>query len=432
MRWPIAVFALPLGCANVWGFEEPVLDAGPPPIVREPCFENDKIEIDDCGDGASRSRVCLEGGWSSFSACAKPGWRAVPPAPIAGRISHSAVWTGDELIVWGGRGPDEAFNDGAAYDPVKDTWRVLAPAPLSPRIDHVAVWMGKEMLVWGGRIDGSSTTSYFADGATYDPRSNTWQRVAGSPMSSRARVAAVWSTTTREVLLWGGVYEFDFVAKDGAAFDPETRKWTHLSLTEAAPRAAPGSLWDGTRMVVVGGECKGIAAKPCNDVWAYEPSAGLWEKLATLPTAYAPDLGFAFTAAGPRRAQAALFAGEKMTTKYGNGAFFDPATRAWTDIAAPATELGEEPARTFATTFWAEDRLWVYGGFIAGGGFDDHGAIWDPKTRAWSVMPASDLGPRMAASATSTHDDTFVWGGRREGTDWFVHLNEGRALRHAR
>ena len=98
-----------LGCTRVWGFEEPVLaDAGPAPVVREPCFENDKVEVKACEDGDS-SRVCTPDGWSSWTACAKAGFRDLPPAPIAGRIWHSAVWTGDELIIWGGRGPNEAY-----------------------------------------------------------------------------------------------------------------------------------------------------------------------------------------------------------------------------------------------------------------------------------------------------------------------------------
>jgi N-acetylneuraminic acid mutarotase len=416
-----------IGCAKVWGFEEPVLDAGPPAVVREPCFENDKIERRSCAGGES-SRLCTPDGWSSWSACAKPGFRAMAAAPIKGRIWHSMVWTGDELIVWGGRGPEEAFNDGAAYDPVKDTWRVIAPAPLSPRVDHAAIWMGTQMLVWGGRIDGAPSTTYFADGATYDPRTNTWERVAGSPMSARARVAAVWSTTTREVLLWGGIYEFDFYSADGAAFDPTTRKWTHLSITTATPRAAQSSFWDGTRMVVVGGECRGFAAKPCNDVWAYEPAGGLWEQLAPFPSWYGPNQSYAFTVAG--KSSMALFGGEKTTTKYGNGALFDAASKSFTQIAAPTTELGPTPARVFATAFFADSKLWIHGG-STGTTFDDHSATWDPATATWS--PAiTELGPRMAASAISTHDDTFVWGGRRDDAvlETFVNLNDGRVLRH--
>ncbi|MGZ3453540.1 MAG: Kelch repeat-containing protein [Polyangiales bacterium] len=428
MKRALLLLSCIVGCARVWGFEEPTLDAGPPAIVREPCFENGKSEIETC-DGGQRSRICNPDGWSSFSACAAAGWRDLPPAPIAGRIWHSTVWTGEELIVWGGRGPDEAYADGAAYDPVKNSWRVLAPAPLGARIDHAAVWTGSQMLVWGGRNDPTVGTTYFADGATYDPRTNTWERLPGSPMSNRARVAAVWSTTTREVLLWGGIYEFDFNSNDGAAFDPVTRKWTYLPNTAATPRAATASFWDGARMVVVAGECKQSTKGPCNDAWAYDPSTNLWDSLGAAPKTFATDEHYS---SADRGSVMALFGGDVLAKRVGNGVLFDAHTKGWADIPAPTTELGPTPERDFATVWWAEGKLAVYGGFVTAG-FDDHLATYDPKAKTWTAMPSPGLGPRMAASATRSHDDVFVFGGRREGDGgaFFAHLADGRIYRLA-
>jgi N-acetylneuraminic acid mutarotase len=83
-------------------------------------------------------------------------------APDA-RSSHSAVWTGSEMIVWGGtRGnllPGD-LNTGGRYDPVGDDWTAtsLASAPAA-RDSHTAVWTGSEMIVWGGRIDSDSAGS---------------------------------------------------------------------------------------------------------------------------------------------------------------------------------------------------------------------------------------------------------------------------------
>ena len=53
-----------------------------------------------------------------------------------GRIAHTAVWTGNEMIVWGGVDETSACvtNDGGRYDPSADSWiadhhrrRTLAP-----------------------------------------------------------------------------------------------------------------------------------------------------------------------------------------------------------------------------------------------------------------------------------------------------------------
>jgi N-acetylneuraminic acid mutarotase len=82
--------------------------------------------------------------WHPLSADGAPSSRWTP----------FAVWTGRELIVWGGgtatgeRRP-VALDDGAAYDPATDTWRTLPPAPILGRRWGVAVWTGEEMLVWG-------------------------------------------------------------------------------------------------------------------------------------------------------------------------------------------------------------------------------------------------------------------------------------------
>src|SRR6266496_5673326 len=73
----------------------------------------------------------------------------------SGRVYHTAIWTGSEMIVWGGQ--DENFrtvNTGGKYSPGTDSWVatsvINAPAG---RASHTAVWSGGEMLVRGGVDD---------------------------------------------------------------------------------------------------------------------------------------------------------------------------------------------------------------------------------------------------------------------------------------
>src|SRR4029453_2972410 len=79
--------------------------------------------------------------------------------PAVARANHTAVWTGAEMIVWGGdEPPDTLFTGtGSLLDPAATTWRSTTntDAP-SPRIFHTAVWTGSEMIVWGGQ---SGTTT---------------------------------------------------------------------------------------------------------------------------------------------------------------------------------------------------------------------------------------------------------------------------------
>src|SRR4029077_7423325 len=73
-------------------------------------------------------------------------------APSA-RDSHTAVWTGGEMIIWGGIFccPAIDFNTGGRYNPGIDSWTAtsIGNAPFA-RENHTAVWTGSEMIVWGG------------------------------------------------------------------------------------------------------------------------------------------------------------------------------------------------------------------------------------------------------------------------------------------
>ncbi|NRQ31870.1 hypothetical protein HII36_08455 [Nonomuraea sp. NN258] len=111
--------------------------------------------------------------------------RQVSPLPAAGpapRGHHTAVWTGTELIVWGGDDGRRTLSDGARYHPVRKTWTRLPPPPIRPRSHHVAAWTGKEMIVWGGTSTPAETGfAALADGARYDPATGTWRRISPAP-----------------------------------------------------------------------------------------------------------------------------------------------------------------------------------------------------------------------------------------------------------
>ena len=55
------------------------------------------------------------------------------------------------MIVWGGYETAAALNDGGRYNPAANSWTAVpttgAPAA---RYRHTAVWTGSEMIVWGG------------------------------------------------------------------------------------------------------------------------------------------------------------------------------------------------------------------------------------------------------------------------------------------
>lgn len=80
------------------------------------------------------------------------------------------------MIIWGGQ-----TNAGGRYNPVTNTWTPtsLTNAP-SAREEHTAVWTGSEMIVWGGRFTNPSNneTNYFDNGGRYNPATDTWAATA--------------------------------------------------------------------------------------------------------------------------------------------------------------------------------------------------------------------------------------------------------------
>src|SRR5439155_15792653 len=83
----------------------------------------------------------------------RPTFKVVPDV----RYYHTAVWTGSEMIIWGGGGPGY-LNSGGKYIPATDTWMPTSTTNVpTARYLHTAIWTGTEMIVWGGiGCDGDS------------------------------------------------------------------------------------------------------------------------------------------------------------------------------------------------------------------------------------------------------------------------------------
>jgi hypothetical protein len=187
-------------------------------------------------------------------------WRRLPQAPLLRRADHTAVWTGREMVVWGGSEGDSDvgfYGDGAAFDPAAQSWRPVSPSPLVARSGHAGVWSGAQMLLWGGSADDGPT----ADGASWDPATGAWSALPVAPLGPRVRHTAVW--TGAEMLAWGGAGAGRRRFADGAAYDPARSVWRRLPAVLLAPRFDHAATWTGTAMFVWGGRAPGDP--PLND-----------------------------------------------------------------------------------------------------------------------------------------------------------------------
>ena len=164
------------------------------------------------------------------------------------------MWTGRELVVWGGAGGYGTFRGGATYNPATGDWRSIAAAPVPAQAVGGAVWTGREMLVLtlSGELLG------------YDPAGNRWRTLADLPLRARHRSAIVW--TGALLVVWGGcdaiVAQCDDMPlrdefADGAAYDPATNAWHTLAPSPLVARDRPHAVWTGREVVIWGGDTPG-------------------------------------------------------------------------------------------------------------------------------------------------------------------------------
>jgi N-acetylneuraminic acid mutarotase len=82
------------------------------------------------------------------------------------------VWTGNEMVVWGGYNLNIVLNTGGRYSPSTDSWIATSTINVpNARVSAPAVWTGTEMIVWGGFVPGGPV---FDTGGRYNPSTDSW------------------------------------------------------------------------------------------------------------------------------------------------------------------------------------------------------------------------------------------------------------------
>ena len=174
------------------------------------------------------------------------------PSP---RDQFAMVWTGSEAIVWSGRGCGGGtcpyLTTGARYTTASDGWTPMsaADAPVGAGFGS-AVWTGTEMIVFGGRTCGFVTGCEVDTGGLYAPATDTWRPFAsaGRP-SARHFHSGVW--TGDRMLIWGGGGSS---VNTGALYDPVGDTWTPMTTVDApSARYLHTGVWADTSFIAWGG-----------------------------------------------------------------------------------------------------------------------------------------------------------------------------------
>lgn len=327
--------------------------------------------------------------WSFTSVGAGAGtWAATSQAGAPSpRAFHTAVWTGSEMIVWGGVG-DGYLRDGARYSPASDSWMAMTDAPLAGRAGHVAVWTGSEMIVWGG----FSGAYLLDDGARYDPAHDRWTLLpsTGAPVA-RTRPTAIW--TGDRMIVWGGYGRYGY-CDDGAELLP-AGGWSAMPGGAPAARTDHTAVWDGARMLVFGGD--GDFGALFGSGALYTPGSG-WSPMAT-------DGQPAF-----RGGHVAVWTGSEMLVW--GGANYGGALNDGGRLAPGSGWSAMSPgphARSNASAVWTGGEMIVWGGYY------DTGGRYSPALDAWTTTATPAIGGRERQTAVWTGAEMIVWGGYLDG-----------------
>ncbi len=319
------------------------------------------------------------------------------------------------MIVWGGTNKGDfrrgtSFNSGGRYDPARDVWTPTAAGVEAPaaRANHAAVWTGAEMIVWGGYSYGPSGI-LFNSGGRYDPVTDAWTPTstsAGVPDPRWARTA-IW--TGVEMIVWGGNQwegNSEIFLNSGGRYDPARDAWTPTSVGSgsAESRTSHSAVWTGVEMIVWGGQgATGYLATGAR----YDPWQDAWTPTSTGAGLPSPRAGHAAVWSG---SEMIVWAGRDGTNVLNTGGRYDPAGDAWT----PTSVASAPPAVWLPAAVWTGARMIVWGGVLA----DDNTAVdtggsYDPSTDTWqrAATGADSLWPRISFSAVWTGSEMIVWGG---------------------
>ncbi len=366
--------------------------AGEPLVVND----GDVCTVDACDPATGEITHGRSPGCFTWTSLASEG------APSA-RARHTAVWTGSEMIVWGGAVQDDpsVTNTGAAHDPATGVWRPLSTAGApAPRSGHVAVWTGDRMIVWGGY----GTSSFLNSGGIYDPVTDSWSAMstAGAP-SGRTAFAAAW--TGQALVVHGGTGPQ--VLANGGSYDLATDSWGALPATGLGGRFGHSASWAGDRLVLWGG----------NNLYDWLRDGAMLVEGSFRPVTLENAPGF-------RQDHSATWTGSRLLIWGGwnggpylnDGAMLDPSAGtggAWSTMSSASAPSD----RVEHVAVWIGTDLFVWGGcggdscfqYRADGGLfrpSDTGGTWYP-------IPASErLSARRGAVGVWTGERILVWGGQ--------------------
>ena len=323
------------------------------------------------------------------------------PNPFVALTQAKAVWTGSEMLAWGGIDASGGWtNHGERYDPLIDAWSPISTVNgPGPRAGTTVIWSGAEMIVWGGQqYEGVGITN---TGARYNPQTDTWAPTStiGAPP---ARIFHFCAWTGTRMMVWGGRLTDNTLTATGGLYSPATNSWTTTSTVDApAPRMGVIAQYASGRVVIWGGFAPGSAPSVLDTGGRYDPTSDTWQPTSLLNAPSARQVAPSVSTGS----QVIVWGGDSGLS---TGGVYDPLADSWTVMSAgPSGRVG-------ATAVWTGSRMIVWGG----GSETDGGASFDPVANGWSPITTSGQpSGRHDHVAVWTGDRMIVWGGQSPNPD---------------
>lgn len=289
-------------------------------------------------------------------------WTTIPTAGApAGRQVYAFAWTGSEFLVWGGYGrPGGFLGDFHGFTPSTGNWRAISTTNGPPPASYgCGAWTGTGFVVWGGG-NGSVGVN---NGGRWDSTAG-WRTTttSGAPAGRQPNGACLWTGT--ELVIWGG----DGL-RSGGLYDPAADTWRAVSTTGAAP---PGSSrgaygWIGGELIAWGGDNNAGALVAADRGGVWSSSSNTWRSITGVGAPSARNEP-AYAVVG---GLLIVWGGVDLTgAPFGDGAAYDPALDRWYPLTA-----GGAPAARYAPFATA-----VPGGMAVWGGRGLAGSLADGAT----------------------------------------------------
>jgi hypothetical protein len=377
--------------------------------------------------------------WSPMSS-------AGAPASLTAQITHTVppgTWTGGELIVWGGIGSPAivtGYPEGAAplagslFDARSNSWKDMNHSgEPTARDEEARVWTGKELLIWGGVAQsGDRSWANHQDGALFDPASNSWRPMStdGAPEGRALALPNQYVWTGTQFIVWGGL-RFDsgtgfdpalVPLASGGIYDVASDSWTTIAAQGAPTHGSAEVFWTGSKLLVLGIlDGRSTPGELEFDGALLDPVSNSWSAVSAPAASLASDFVWADGARKTLWAGSSLvLLGERISPSGGSrlkdvALVYSPSTDRWRSANLPFSHNAMQIAEVV-------DGKLVLGGAgpsVTDAAGADHLTtrltLFDPDTLTFSELPL--LRDRSTPSVVSSAHHLLVWGGRDVYTD---------------